>query len=78
MAIPVALDTTDRLLTIGETALILGLTVSTLNQWRSNGRYDLPFVRVGRRIKYRHRDVVSWIQKRTESGIERRTARTEA
>ena len=59
------LDTSDRLLSIADTAELLGVTVGTLNTWRSNKRYDLAYVRVGRCIRYRLSDVLEWINSRT-------------
>lgn len=61
------LDTSDRLMPDEETAQMLGVTVGTLATWRSSKRYDLPFVRVGRLIRYRLSDVRQWIDTRTEA-----------
>ena len=47
------------------------LTVSpgTLSVWRSTGRYSLPFVKVGRRVRYRLSDLDAWLEARSrESG----------
>lgn len=43
----------------------LGIEKHTLEIWRSTGRYGLPFVRVGRRIKYRRADLDAWLASRT-------------
>ena len=42
------------------------LTVSpgTLSVWRSTGRYNLPFVKVGRRVRYRLTDLNAWLEAR--------------
>lgn len=47
------------------------LTVSpgTLSVWRSTGRYHLPFVKVGRMVRYRLSDLDAWLEARSrESG----------
>lgn len=47
------------------------LTVSpgTLSVWRSTGRYNLPFVKVGRMVRYRRADLDAWLEARSrESG----------
>lgn len=62
-----SLDTPDKLMPDEETAQMLGVTVGTLATWRSNKRYDLPYVRVGRLIRYRLSDVRQWIDHRTEA-----------
>ena len=60
----------QKLLTPAEAAEILGIKVDTLTIWRSTKRYPLPFVRVGRRIKYKAEDVLSFIEARTEGAVE--------
>ncbi|WP_081579023.1 helix-turn-helix domain-containing protein [Leptospirillum ferriphilum] len=53
-----------------ETAKLLGVQEQTLAAWRLYGR-DLPYVRVGRLIRYRKSDVLAWIEKHlvcTEAG----------
>jgi len=54
-----------ELLTPQEVAEFLGVGVGTLTVWRSTGRYPLKFVRVGRRIRYRRRDVEAFLDERT-------------
>ncbi len=57
----------DKLLTPKEAADRLGTTPSTLNIWRCTGRYNLPFVKIGARVKYRASDVERFIERRTRS-----------
>jgi hypothetical protein len=52
---------TPRLLTPKETARLLGVSVQTLAVWRCKNRYGLPYVRLGRLIKYRS-DVIAAAQ----------------
>jgi len=46
-------------------AALLGVSPATLTTWRSVGRYALPFVRVGRSIRYRVADLERFIEERT-------------
>ena len=46
------MDKEDKLLSRKETAELLGVKPSTLSVWASTGRYNLPFVKVGRLTKY--------------------------
>ena len=46
------------------TARILGVKPGTLAVWRSVGRYDLPFVKVGRKVMYRPADIEAFIERR--------------
>jgi hypothetical protein len=51
-----------NLLTPIQTAEILGVTIGTLAVWRCTARYPLPFVKIGRRVKYRQNDVNNFIE----------------
>ena len=48
-----------------EAAAYLGMKAQTLAVWRTTGRYCLPFVRVGRSIRYRVSDLDAWMASRT-------------
>lgn len=56
-----------QLLTETEAAEYLDLKVSTLRVWRCVGRYDLPFVKIGRLVRYRAEDLDKWIASRVQS-----------
>ena len=47
----------DKLLTPAQVSKILGVQKNTLAVWRSNGRYSLPFKKVGRRVRYLQSEV---------------------
>ena len=54
--------TAKQLMTPTEAADYLGLSVSTLQLWRSRGSHPaLVFVRCGRNIRYRRSDVDSFL-----------------
>ncbi|MHB8973592.1 MAG: helix-turn-helix domain-containing protein [Pirellulaceae bacterium] len=63
------LDTPNRLLDADETSSLLNVTTGTLAVWRSEKRYDLPYVKVGRLVRYRLSDVLAWLESRTQAGI---------
>ncbi|WP_436396319.1 helix-turn-helix domain-containing protein [Acidithiobacillus ferriphilus] len=48
------------------TAEVLGVKVSTLTNWRTTGRYSLPYIKVGRLVRYRVTDLAQWIAKRRQ------------
>lgn len=50
-----------------EAAKILDTKPSTLSVWRSTGRYALPFLKVGRKVRYRRSDLAAWLESRTRS-----------
>lgn len=52
-----------NLLTPKQTAERIGVKVSTLAVWRCTQRYDLPYHKVGRCIRYRPQDVDAFIER---------------
>ncbi|MDD5033158.1 MAG: helix-turn-helix domain-containing protein [Methylococcaceae bacterium] len=51
-----------------EAARILGQARRTLAVWRCTGRYNLPYVRIGRKIFYRVSDLEAFIKRRVHHG----------
>lgn len=49
------------LLTRNEAAKLLNIRPQTLATWACNGRYGLPFVKIGRRVMYRLADIEKFI-----------------
>jgi len=48
-----------------EASQILGATQGTLCTWRSTGRYRIPFVKVGRKVRYPLRGLAEFMTRRT-------------
>lgn len=48
-----------------QVAQTLGVTIGTLAVWRCTKRYQLPFVKIGRKIFYRSEDVNAFVESRT-------------
>lgn len=55
----------DDLLDVKEAAALLQIKPGTLDTWRVNRRYPLPFVRIGARVRYRRGDLRAFIAQRT-------------
>ena len=53
----------SKLLTPDEVSNLLGITKHTLAVWRSSGRYNLPFIKAGRLVRYRQSDIDGFIEK---------------
>ena len=47
-----------------EAAQLLDIAPGTLSVWRSTGRYNLKFLKVGRSVKYRRSDLLTWLDAR--------------
>lgn len=58
-------NTKNTMLNEVETAEFLGMAKQTLAVWRCTGRYGLPFVKVGRSVRYRLSDLEKFLASRT-------------
>jgi excisionase family DNA binding protein len=69
MSLQSIIDSSKQMLDDKSAAELLDVTPGTLSVWRSTGRYNLPFVKVGRKVRYRRCDLEAWLQGRyRESG----------
>ncbi len=59
--------TASALLTEDEAAVLLKVQPATLATWRMRGRPNLPFVRVGRCVRYRRQDISAFIEGHLQS-----------
>ena len=50
-----------------QAAVTLDVTPGTLSVWRSTGRYNLPFIKVGSNVRYRRADLEAWLDMRTRA-----------
>ena len=50
-----------------QAAVTLDVTPGTLAVWRSTGRYKLPFIKVGSKVRYRRADLEAWLEARTRA-----------
>ena len=56
------MDVEDKLLTPLEVSALIGIPVATLAQWRYR-KYGLPYLRIGRLVRYSRTDVESFLQR---------------
>ncbi|PIP88753.1 MAG: excisionase [Bdellovibrionales bacterium CG22_combo_CG10-13_8_21_14_all_38_13] len=56
----------NKLLTPMQVAEYLGVDSETLNVWRATQRYNLPYIKVGRLVRYKSEDVQTFIESRTQ------------
>ena len=54
----------QTLLTPEQVSECLGVSVETLNVWRCTKRYNLPYVKAGRLVRYRRSDVEAFVTSR--------------
>ena len=67
--------THPKLLTRDEAAAYLNVKPNTLAIWATTGRYDLPFVRIGRCVRYRLADLEAFIERQTSTSTSEADAR---
>ncbi len=65
MTIQAIVQSNRDLLSEHEAAELLTCSPGTLSVWRSTGRYNLPFLKVGRMVRYRRADLLTWLENRT-------------
>jgi predicted DNA-binding transcriptional regulator AlpA len=58
----------NHLLNPADVADLLGIKVETLQIWRCNHRYNLPYIKIGGRVRYKASDVETFIESRTVRG----------
>ena len=56
---------TSTLLTPQQVAERLGVTTGTLAVWRCNGTTQIPYVKIGRSVRYRERDIQTFLDEQT-------------
>ncbi|WP_173401544.1 helix-turn-helix transcriptional regulator [Bradyrhizobium cosmicum] len=61
----------DPLLTEVQAADFIGLSIRTLQTWRTKA-FGPAFVRAGRSVRYRRSDLMHWIEANTVSNVGRR------
>lgn len=55
---------TRELLDEKQAAAFLTLSPGTLSVWRSTGRYKIPFIKIGARVRYKRTDLDAWLDSR--------------
>ncbi len=52
----------DLILDRREAAAFLSVKIGTLAMWKSNKRYSLPYIKVGRHIRYKASDLIKFLE----------------
>ena len=61
----------SELMTPDQVAEILGLSVHTLEKWRVTRR-NLPFLKIGRKVRYRAQDIADFLEPKQAASRGRR------
>jgi excisionase family DNA binding protein len=60
--------TKDQLLTTAQAAEILGLSEGTLSTWRCTRRAEVPYLKIGGRVRDRRSNVEAWARSQRQGG----------
>jgi len=52
----------NTLLSRSQAAEFLGVKTDTLAVWACTKRYDLPYIKIGRSVKYKYSDLLEFIE----------------
>jgi excisionase family DNA binding protein len=55
----------NDLLLVTEAASYLSISKTTLDIWRCNRRQNIPYIKVGRSVRYRRSDLDTWLESKT-------------
>ena len=63
--------TQSSVMTTEQAAAYMGLNPGTLTNWRNLKRYDLPFIKVGKRgyVRYRESDINEFLERNTKRAV---------
>jgi len=56
-----------NLLTPEQVSTALGVNTHTLAVWRCTGRYNLPYIKAGRLVRYKESDISAFIERSTKT-----------
>lgn len=60
--------TQAELMTPDQAANLLGVSPRTLAAWRCSGRYSVPYIKVGSKVRYPRKQLNEWLSKRPSGG----------
>lgn len=60
--------TQSDLMTPDQAASLLGISPRTLATWRSTGRYSVPYIKVGSKVRYPRKNLIDWLSTQPKGG----------
>lgn len=63
------MDKNTDLMNSVEVSKSINVSEGTLAVWRSTGRYTLPYIKVGRLVRYRRADIEAWLDRRKKISV---------
>jgi hypothetical protein len=58
----------DLIVNTQEAAQLIRTPEKSLIKWRSTGEHNIPFIKIGRNVRYRTKDLRDWIESHVQGG----------
>ncbi|WP_432744375.1 helix-turn-helix domain-containing protein [Methylobacter sp. G7] len=58
----------DVLATPAEAATLIRINAATLQKWRSTGENNIPYIKIGRSVRYRVSDLRAYVERHVVGG----------
>jgi|GEM_PF-558521 len=66
----------DVIINTSEAAMLIRTPEKSLIKWRSTGEHNIPFIKIGRNVRYRTKDLRDWIDAHVQNGVAGRKSAT--
>jgi hypothetical protein len=66
---PISLND-DLIVNTQEAAQLIRTPEKSLIKWRSTGEHNIPFIKIGRNVRYRTADLRRWIEAHIKGGVQ--------
>ena len=58
----------DIIIDTEQASVLICTPAATLIKWRSTGENKIPFIKIGRNVRYRTKDLKDWIEAHVKGG----------
>ena len=58
----------DLIINTAEAAELICTPEKSLIKWRSTGEHEIPYIKIGRNVRYRTKDLRIWIEAHIQGG----------
>ncbi|MEI6269499.1 MAG: helix-turn-helix domain-containing protein [Methylococcaceae bacterium] len=58
----------DAIINTALAAILLDTPEKSLIKWRSTGEHNIPFLKIGRNVRYRTQDLRRWVESHVQGG----------
>lgn len=69
-ASPIISFNDDVLVTPEQASELLAIPASSLQKWRSTGENNIPYIKIGRGVRYRTADLKAYVERHTKQNLQ--------